>query len=566
MNRSQNYREKREMLKREFENRKLAKKINVDGYLCSLHDLTRNRLVFVCCRKTSTRCKIKIHITWDGLEQAGYKMEGNIRVTPDIKHMSIYEIKGRHSPECIAKHDYLERKAKLELEEEEDMPNPLVTQVITSNTPTGSASIYNNTHSQIEKSFCMTLDNAMYFRLQDSTISVRKDCKPKSYVKQDSLTDDALSDQIDSNIWNYRILLLGSRFMVKELMKCDEVLIDRMDMDLGNMTKNTLISIFGIDKNCDGVPGVYIFMEEFSEKLIQEGFRMLRREMSIINSDNNDLSMGLEQKIIHFKANQVNLGNLYYEMYWKKVYYYQEDQLSTIIRSQLKIPVSIGDFDLTWKLRKESVRLEIPKTNKLDLIISICQTFWNSGYDKINKFHEQLITLTNQENDYKLKTLVDYFVELQKKRNTPYETELYDLKEEKVSPEIKFKKMINKELAREKNKFETLYNILRFYEIEYRQKIISGAVVFEKYQDSKPQYVNMSGNNSIMTVYNDEKMNVNTSNDEMNIDIHADREIINEWEDTADTRPEYIDNQIRDKFDPRSFEPRADIHQMRVPF
>ena len=164
--RAQIYREKRELLKKEFENRKLAKKINLDGYFCSLHDLTRNRLVFVCCRKTSTRCKIKIHITWDGLEEAGYMMEGGIRVTPDIKGMKVYEIKGRHSPECIAKRDYLERKALLEEEEQARRKGSF-----------GDTESEYEEQDESEKFFCKTLDGTMLFKLQDSIVTVwRNNC------------------------------------------------------------------------------------------------------------------------------------------------------------------------------------------------------------------------------------------------------------------------------------------------------------------------------------------------------------------------------------------------------
>lgn len=570
--RAQTYREKRELLKKEFENRKLAKKINLDGYYCSLHDLTRNRLVFVCCRKTSTRCKIKVHITWDGLEQAGYMLENGVRVTPNIKGMKIYEIKGRHSPECVAKHDYLERKAQLEEREEQEQrdgkPRPA-----RKSSSVSSSSEYEE-QDERSKSFSMTLDGAMHFRLQDSLISGRRAREDSAQqVKKEEVgpkLEEADDAGPDSNP-NLRVLLLGSRYMVKQLMKCDEILVDKMDVDLGNSSKNTLISLFGIDKVYEGVPGVHIFAERYCQRVVEEGLRMLRREMTLIQSNNNDLSVGLEQKILHFKAHQDNPRDLYFEVYWKNVYSAEDNEITRAIRGQMDVNVMVGDFDLTWQLRRESSRLGLPKSKKLDVIISICQILWETSLNKNNELYLQLISLTRQEQNSKLKDLVDHFEQLQNARNKPHEEEIFGVSQAKTSPEIKFREMIRKELLRENNSFETLYNILRFYEIEYRQKIINGSVTFEKYQDQVPgPDVEASAESNDVSPQSmsqfEELHSFREKESQMNIDIHANRRIINEWEDNTGSRRDYLEEELHDKLQSKAFQERRSILQhMRVP-
>lgn len=569
--RAQTYREKRELLKKEFENRKLAKKINLDGYFCSLHDLTRNRLVFVCCRKTSTRCKIKVHITWDGLEQAGYMLENGVRVTPNIKGMKTYEIKGRHSPECIAKHDYLERKAQLEereeLEQKEQWTKP----------KPKTSSVYSSSEGEEQdekgRTFSMTLDGAMHFRLQDSLVSIRGQRRGlEELVKKEEgackLETEASSEKVQNS--SFRVLLLGSRFMVKQLMKCDEVLVDKMDIDLGNNSKNTLISIFGIDKQCEGVPGVYIFAEKYCKEVIEEGFRMLQREMTLIQENNNDLSVGLEQKILHFKAHQNNPTELYFEIYWKNVFSAEENEITQAIRRQMDVNLMIGDFDLTWKLRKESGRLGLPKSKKLDLIISICQILWKTSLNKEDGLYVQLISLTRQEQNDKLADLVRHFEQLQTRRNKPHEEEIFGVSEAKTSPEVKFREMIRKELLREKNSFETLYNILRFYEIEYRQKIINGSITFEKYSSQAEQFQNESSKSDAESQQSasqfEELPSLREKESQMNIDIHANRRIVNEWEDNNESRRKYLEDEVHKKLQSKSFdETRGLLQQMRVP-
>ena len=184
-----NYREKREMLKKEFENRKLAKKINLDGYFCSIHDLTRNRLVFVCCRKTSTRCKIKVHITWDGLEQAGYIMDNGVRVTPNIQGMGVYEIKGAHSPECVAKHDYLERKARRDEEEREEQLQKERENANKTILGRGESVSSNDEQTEKQRLFALTLDGTAYFRLQEAMVMVDFQRKSGEFVKNEEIPE-----------------------------------------------------------------------------------------------------------------------------------------------------------------------------------------------------------------------------------------------------------------------------------------------------------------------------------------------------------------------------------------
>lgn len=545
-----NYREKRELLKKEFENRKLAKKINIDGYFCSLHDLTRNRLVFVCCRKTSTRCKIKVHITWDGLEEAGFIIDNGVRVTPNIVGMNVYEIKGKHSPECVAKHDYLQRKAQRDKEEMEAMRKEEKQPEMRSFFQRGSENSEYEEQTEKQRMFALTLDSTLMFRLQDGIVNVddtdelghiarseeeiekikefllQRDIVKKKIKKDNKFDDDNLyvkydafskndSEEDTDNMMDMetkdvtmelitskeevdikhedidipeiegdmsRVMLLGSRFMIKHLMKCKEVLIDTYDMSFKSSKDHILITFFGISSNQKGIPCAHLFLQQLHPKLITEGLRMLRREINVIKLQENDSTGELEKQ----KDNDDQNSQIFCHVDWEKVYCTGNNKFVTD-KLKLMIPdkVDTEDFELTWTLRNEAKKLNLEFNKKLDLIISICQILWRTGIEQQSSLYQQLLALTTQETNPKIKDLVSHFQLLINQRNDPKDDDLFDVSETKASPEFKFQKMIQKELKREGSSFETLYNILRFYEQEHRNKSISGALTFKKHSKKK---------------------------------------------------------------------------------
>ena len=174
----------------------------------SLHDLTKHKLAYVCCRKTSTKCKIKVIVAWDDLERVAYYKEDNIRVSVNLNGNIMYEAKGFHSPSCVAKFDFLARKAMMKSLEEKKQRNAQKYR-------TGPE------HGEIEKNVRKALDGRKPFFLQQS--------------------------KVQTKIGMRTVLLLGSKFMIEQLLKCKCLFIDQTKIALDYQEETWLLSILGMD-------------------------------------------------------------------------------------------------------------------------------------------------------------------------------------------------------------------------------------------------------------------------------------------------------------------------------
>lgn len=437
--RFQTYKSRRDSLKEDFERRKLPRRLNVDGYFFSLHDLTRHKLAYVCCRKTSTKCKIKVMVTWDDLERVGYYKEDNIRVSMNLNGNIMYELKGFHSPACVAKYNYLARKALIKsLEEQKDRKK--------------NKKKKPHEEGAIEKNVKMTLDGGKIFFLGETQV------------------------EVESRV--HIILLLGSKFMIEQLVNCSCIFVNQTQVTLGFDEETWLISFLIMDSSGECIPTVHLLLDKTRRRLVREGFHMLLREIYtfFFNTPKNSKYNYLPRS---------KSGNIYEDLQinqrWKMMYCHDDRVISDEIRRVFRCDVMEGNFWLTIEMERERQRLKIPKSTKTRLVLSICQTLWVVEKSQREKVFRKLFSQVSQERERNLEALIYFFKALIEDRgNTGNGEEVIGFSKASGEMTKRFHESLKREMRRKNVTLEIVFNILRFYELEFRQNIINGKILLDE--------------------------------------------------------------------------------------
>ena len=93
-------REKRRELKQRYEELQLPNKVILNNFVFSLDNILQEKVVFICSRRVSMDCDVRIHITWEQLEKAPNRLTTLPNEALDINGVLFYNIKGEHSEAC----------------------------------------------------------------------------------------------------------------------------------------------------------------------------------------------------------------------------------------------------------------------------------------------------------------------------------------------------------------------------------------------------------------------------------------------------------------------------------
>jgi hypothetical protein len=429
-------------------------------------------------------------VTWDDLERVGYYKEDNIRVSMNLNGAIMYEAKGFHSPACVAKYNYLARKAMLKSIEEQSSRNK-------------NRKRQGHDKVEIRKNVWMTLDGGKKFFLGESRLTVNR----KMHI----------------------VLLLGSKFMIEKLIKCSSVFINQTEVALGYEEKTWLLSFMGMDKSGECIPMIHLLLDKTKKKLVVEGLKMVLREIyNFLFKTNNRSNYNYLPKS---KTGNI-IKDLQMNKKWKVIFCHKDDQISVPCREVLQTEVIEGNFWLTIEMERERQRLKIPKSSKTSIVISICQTLWVVHRSERDKVFKKLFSQVSQERDKNLESLIYFFKDLIEERgNGGNGEEVIGFSKGAGEMTKRFHKSIKTEMKREKVTLEIVLNILRFYELEFRQNILNGKIQF---QDLQMTYDDVG-------LYDGHLVNVEDGyviSEEENIDINID---INSQKD--DYRPQ--DFQVR---------------------
>ena len=405
-------RQKRERLKEEFEQRKLAKRLILNGYFFSLHDLRRYKLAFRCCRKASKKCRIRIYISWEELEKAGHYCQGGVRVAPEIKNKIDYDLRGQHSISCIAQNAILKTENKVS-----GLQN-----LGTAATETGFLV------SQLEKNLQMTLDSGNIFCLQRSSVM------EFSWRRKGT------------------ILLLGSNYTLECLMKCETVFVVEHVLEMKNGKKIFTLTFVGEFEPGHCVPGVHMLVELKGVKSIREGMKMIERE--IVKYRENEGRMGEEEKIPK----------------WQKFIILSNKTVGREVCRNLKCDVDFPEFDEDWEIQKKMVNLGIDRTSQIDIMLNLCMTLKEIGKEKGKGLYLKLIDQVKKDKNENYIDFIDFIWndELTKiKKKKEEETKI-------ILPYCckRFFEKFKKELIDKDIDVEILINVLRYFELDFRQKLM----------------------------------------------------------------------------------------------
>ena len=404
-------RQKRERLKEEFEHRKLAKRLILNGYFFSLHDLRRYKLAFRCCRKASKKCRIRIYISWEELEKAGHYVQGGVRIAPEIKGKIDYDLRGQHSKSCIAQNVYRKQATNC---------NGLMN-LGTAATESGFLV------SQIEKNLRMTLDGGMVFCLG------RSDVMECSFKRKGS------------------ILLLGSEYSINCLIKCRVVFVFEHKVKLRkNNKKINMISIIGEYEEGYCVPGAHVILELRGTKSVRESMRMLQREVQ--KCVDNEVK-SLDEKFPK----------------WEKVVVYSDKLVAREVARNLKHDVDLGFYDEDWEIQKKIIDLSLDKMEQVDILIPLLKTLRKVGQSKGGDLYKRLSEEVKKEKNPNFQKLINFFwndelEQIKSRRSKCEETFPQSCK--------KYISLFRKEITKKRGNLEVVLNVLRYFELHFRQKLM----------------------------------------------------------------------------------------------
>lgn len=399
-------RQKRERLKEEFEQRKLAKRLILEGYFFSLHDLRRYKLAFRCCRKASKKCRIRIYVSWEELEKAGHYLQGGVRVAPEIKGRIDYDLRGQHSKSCMAQNRFLKGVNRVS-----GLQN-----LGTAATETGFLV------SQVEKNLRMTLDGGMAFMLQRSTVM--------------ELT------------WRRKatVLLLGSPYSLDCLVNSTRAYIVEHELKLKSKMVLTLVT-FVAEYEGFCVPGVHLLLEIKGTKSMREGMRMLQREIAKGSEDG-------EERVLK----------------WDRLVVFSDKLTAREAARSLGQNVDMSEWDAEWEVQKRMISLGVDQCPQIDILLPLCRTLRQLGRAKGEGLYHKAVAQARKEGNENCARLVEFF----------WDDELGQMEQaaaqskKTVLPYCcrRFFESLRKELISKRAEMEVVFNILRYFELHFRQKLM----------------------------------------------------------------------------------------------
>jgi hypothetical protein len=278
----------------------------------------------------------------------------------------------------------------------------------------------------------------------------------------------------------HTVILMGSHFMLEQLLKCNAIYINQIEVALDHNEETWLFSFMGKDRDEECLPGVYLLMNKRRPRLLREGLRMLLREIYHIKT---------KSRSGYWYLPKSKSGNIFQDLnikqIWTEVHCQPDPLLAREIAAVFGSRVVEGNFWLSMEMEKERKRLGISASNKTSLIISICQTLWTIDKKQRNSVFIKLFSQVTQENEKNLESLIYFFKNLlQEKGNLGSEEEVIGFCRTASTMHKKFHQSLYREMRRKGVSLEIVLNILRFYELEFRQKIKNGRITFEETQES----------------------------------------------------------------------------------
>jgi hypothetical protein len=345
-------REKRRELKQKYDELRLPKKVLLNGYIFSLHDILNEKLVFICLRNMSMDCDVRIHITWEQLEKAPNRVVQTTKDILDISGVLFYNIKGEHSEACRLRNAF-------------------------------NSSLTNNANNhlwveQIEtkKSLDTELDDlfkdSAHFTVdRKNTITV--DLKMPFFHKKFSM-------YLDNN-FRSEVFFFGSEDMITILRNVEDIFVDFTLINFKGNTDLHILTLLAADDNRSCLPCLHIVLNTRNKTL----FRIVFSELKEI--------LGHE------------------DLKWRRCYSFHDKMMMQEFKAIFKIDLRYNHFEFIKELETETRKLHMANDEIQKIIISMCESLWMMDHGQRQASIDKLVQeLKENQEGYPYSKLFQFFM------------------------------------------------------------------------------------------------------------------------------------------------------------
>lgn len=386
---SKNYKmnkSRREILKRDFELNKLPKKLNLKNFYFSLHNLTKRKVTYVCCKKCSTKCKARILLYWKELKKVGYYLEGGLRVSEDIDGLIKYEMRDSHSQECRLKTSYIRANSVYPQNRTLYYPPKFPNDSISSsnNSPIRRTSkpkvnlkqkvdqFYSKLqlHKYLDNSFTNTdlsQKNNISFCLQKFSINIESESRRSGFSLENGL-------------------LLSSFKLMSHLRQNEVIFINYVNSETLCGNECHIFSFLAQTNNSQILPLCHLVLSSLHEKLLSSGVNIFNQQFDIILNQINSQKQVDEVK-------ETKLVN------WKVVISGDScEGLNEYLKKAFNVKIIQNDFSFLMQFREiiNSVNFK-QNDKKFFVIMKLFSLILNIYRPKKEKFFSELQNLINKE-------------------------------------------------------------------------------------------------------------------------------------------------------------------------
>ena len=345
-------REKRRELKQKYDDLRLPKKVLLNGYIFSLHDILEKKLVFLCQRNMSMDCDVRIHITWEQLEKAPNRVVQTTKDILDISGVLFYNIKGEHTEACRLRNAFNSN--------------------LTHNT---------NNHLWVEqietkKSLDTELDDlfkdSSHFTV-DRKNTITMDLKMAFFHKKFSL-------YLDNNVRS-EVFFFGSEDMLTILRNVEDIYIDFTLINFKGNTDLFILTLLAADDNRCCLPCMHIVFNTRNKKL----FRIIFSELRDI--------LGHE------------------ELKWKRCYSFHDKIMMHEFKTIFKLDLRYNHFEFIKELETETRKINMANDEIQKIIISMCESLWMMDHGQRQASIDKLVQeLKDNQEGYPYSKLFQFFM------------------------------------------------------------------------------------------------------------------------------------------------------------
>jgi hypothetical protein len=349
---AENQREKRRELKQKYEELGLPKKVLLNGYVFSLYNILKEKLVFICARNMSMDCDVRIHITWEQLEKAPNRVIQTTNDIWDINGVLFYNIKGEHSEACRLRNAF----------------NSSLTSNANNHLWVENIDTKKSLNSELDDLF---KDSAHFTVDRKNTITI--DLKMPFFHKKFSM-------YLDDN-FRSEVFFFGSEDLMTILKNSEDVYIDFTLINFKGNTDLFILTLLGADDFGHCIPTTHVVLNTRNKTLFRIIFSEIRE---MLGQD---------------------------ELKWKRCFSFHDKVMMNEFKAIFKIDLKYNHFEFIQELETETRKMNMENPEIQKIIISMCESLWMMDHSQRQASIDKLVQeLKQNQEGYPYSRLFQFFM------------------------------------------------------------------------------------------------------------------------------------------------------------